>query len=94
MIQSASKVEATNNLSDPDAVMKLKVVDEAGTYLGTIAAIEIDGERGAITQMSASKDGMLGIGGTTATIDTGMIGSVGPELVMVITDGSTVAPQV
>jgi len=93
VIQSASKVEATNNLSGSDAMMKLKVVDEAGTYLGTISAIEIDGERGTITQLSASKGGMLGIGGSTATIDAGMIRSVGPELVMVATDGSIVASR-
>ncbi len=64
---------------------KLKVVDDTGTFLGTIGAIEFDAVDGHVTQLSAHKGGLLGMGGTTTPIDASAILMVGPELVTVST---------
>ncbi len=64
---------------------KLKVVDDTGTFLGTIGAIEFDAADGRVIQLSAHKGGMLGMGGTTTPIDAAAILMVGAELVTVST---------
>jgi hypothetical protein len=45
-----------------------KVVDHAGTLLGTISRVEIDPGSGAITQLSAHTGGMLGTGRVTGVL--------------------------
>ena len=64
---------------------KLKIVDEAGTFLGTIHDVEVDPASGQITQLTAHKGGVLGMGGTTTSIDATSILMVGPELLTVTT---------
>ncbi len=82
-IRTPSIGGATDGLRDLDELGKLKVVDGAGTFLGTIAHIEFDPTSGEITQLTAHKGGMLGMGGTTTPIDARAIVSVGPELLTV-----------
>jgi sporulation protein YlmC with PRC-barrel domain len=84
--QTPSTGGAADELRDLDALGKLKVVDQAGTLLGTLRHVEIDPASGEITQLAAHTGGMLGMGGTTTTIDARSILTVGPELVTVDTE--------
>ena len=86
--QTPSTGGAADELRDLDALGKLKIVDQAGTFLGTLSHVEIDPASGAITQLTAHTGGMLGMGGTTTTIDARSILTVGPELVTVNSEAS------
>jgi sporulation protein YlmC with PRC-barrel domain len=66
-----------------DDLAKCKVVDEAGTLVGTIGAVEIDPQDGRITQLQARQGGVLGIGRTTETIAASEISSIGPDIVVI-----------
>ncbi len=81
--QTPSTGGAADGSLDLDALRKLKVVDRAGTLLGTISRVEIDPASGAITQLTAHKGSILGMGGTTTPIGAKAIVSVGPELLTV-----------
>ncbi len=74
---------AANALLDLDQIVKLKVVDRAGTFLGTLAQLTIDAASGQVTELGAHKGGMLGMGGTTTPIPPQAILSVGPDLLTV-----------
>lgn len=74
---------AADDLVDLRALGKLKVVDGAGTFLGTVGDVEFDPASGEIARLVAHKGGMLGMGGTTTPFDVRAIASVGPELVTV-----------
>jgi len=75
-------------LIELDQVMKLKVIDQAGTFLGTIAHVEIDPASGRVGRVAAHKGGVLGVGGTTAPIDPATILSIGPDLMTLATDAA------
>jgi sporulation protein YlmC with PRC-barrel domain len=92
--QTPSTGGAADDPRNLNALRKLKIVDQAGTFLGTLRHVEIDPASGAITQLTAHKGGMLGLGGTTTTIDAQAILSVGPELVTVDTEASDLAAGV
>ncbi len=79
-------------LLDLDQIAKLKVVDQAGTFLGTVSQLTMDAANGQITQLAAHKGGMLGMGGTTTPIPPQAILSVGPELITVNTDAAATVP--
>ncbi len=66
-----------------DELRKLKVVDEAGTYLGKVHAIEIDPESYRLVSATAHEGGVLGIGGTSVVVPAEEIRSIGPELMVV-----------
>jgi sporulation protein YlmC with PRC-barrel domain len=89
--QTPSTGGVADELRDLDALRKLKIVDHAGTFLGTISRIEIDPTSGTITRLAAHMGGMLGMGGTTTPIDARAILSVGPELLTVNTEASVLA---
>jgi sporulation protein YlmC with PRC-barrel domain len=89
--QTPSTGVVADEWRDLDALRKLKVVDHAGTFLGTISRIEIDPASGAITRLAAHMGGMLGMGGKTTPIDARAILSVGPELMTVNTEASVLA---
>ncbi len=74
---------AAHALLDLDQIGKLKVVDRAGTFLGTLAQLTIDAASGQVTALGAHKGGMLGMGGTTTPIPPQAILSVGPDLLTV-----------
>lgn len=71
---------------------KLKVVDNEGTFLGTLDTIEFDPATGLVTQLSAHKGGLLGMGGTTTPIDASSIVKVGSELLTVTMDDRRTPP--
>lgn len=68
-------------LIELDQVVHLKVVDRVGTFLGTIAQVDIDPTSGHVMRITAQKGGILGVGGTTTPIEPATILSIGPDLV-------------
>ncbi len=66
-----------------EQLKKLKVVDEAGTLLGTVHDVQIEPGDGRITELHTRKGGVLGVGGETHTITAGEITSVGDEVLVV-----------
>ena len=66
-----------------DDVKKLKVVDEAGTFLGTVHDVTITPTDGRIAELEVRKGGILGIGGETHVIHAQEITSVGDEVIVV-----------
>lgn len=82
--QAASSAGEYAQLIDYGAIKKLKVVDSAGTYTGTVQGLEIDPASGKTLRLVAHKGGVLGLGGETTTIDSSTITGVGPELITVV----------
>jgi sporulation protein YlmC with PRC-barrel domain len=76
---------AAGPLIELDQVLRLKVVDEAGRFVGAIAAVEIDPESGAVLRIATHRGGLLGVGGTTTTIEPAAILAIGPELLTLAT---------
>lgn len=66
-----------------DTLRKHKVVDEAGSLLGTLHSLEIDPTSGAVQDILVHKGGLLGIGGESTTIPAAAIKSIGNELITV-----------
>jgi sporulation protein YlmC with PRC-barrel domain len=91
--QVAGKEGTFSNLLGLSKIKGLKVIDTAGTFLGTIASVEIDLADGHVLSLTAHKGGVLGLGGTSTTIDTAAIRSVGAEIVTVATQEPPPAEQ-
>src|SRR5947209_20241604 len=66
--RSAAAENELASLPGVEQLKKLKVVDEAGTYLGTVREVDVDPSDGRIARIEAHERGVLGIGGTTTTI--------------------------
>lgn len=81
--QWGSSGGALASLPTLEDMKKLKVVDEAGTLLGTIQHLEITPDDGTISELKVHKGGVLGIGGDTTIIPAGQITSVGDEVIIV-----------
>lgn len=79
----ASAQQETADLAHLKDVSKLKVVDEAGTFLGVVRSIELDPRSGALTELQTQKGGLLGLGGESYTIPVAEVTSVGDELIVV-----------
>lgn len=86
--RSAQAESALDTLPDVGRMHRLKVVDEAGTYLGKVNEIEVDPESGSITELEAHEGGVLGLGGKTTPIPAAAVRSVGDELIVVATPGA------
>lgn len=82
--QTASKGGEFGNLVELDALKQLKVVDSAGTFLGTLHDLELDPSTGRALRIVVHKGGMLGLGGDTTTIEAESIRSVGGDLITVV----------
>ena len=78
--------DLVDTLVELDQVMHLKVVDQAGTFAGTITQIDIDPATGEVVRITAHKGGVLGVGGTTTPIEPATILTVGPELLTLAAD--------
>ena len=76
---------------DLGTLRKLKVVDTAGTLLGAVRNVDIEGTSGQVTRLTVHKGGVLGLGGTTTVVGVEAIQSIGPELVT-ITAGAGATP--
>lgn len=88
MTQTPSTGSALGTLVSLPQAGKLKVVNDTGTFLGTIDTIDIDHASGRITQLTIHKGGMLGMGGTTTQIDATAIIGVGPDILTVTSEGT------
>jgi sporulation protein YlmC with PRC-barrel domain len=73
----------TPNTLRLDDFLKLKAVDEAGTFVGTVNQLDIDPTSGRLVSLDAHKGGVMGLGGTTTTVAAEHIRAVGPEIVTV-----------
>jgi sporulation protein YlmC with PRC-barrel domain len=80
---TTSSESSLSALPDLVAMRRLKVVDEGGTFIGAVKQLEVDLHSGAITQIGAHTGGVLGMGGTTATIAAADIRSIGDEILLV-----------
>ena len=68
-----------------DALKHFKVVDEAGTFLGTPKAIALEPGDGRLRQLDVHKGGVLGLGGEGTSVPGGGIVSVGADVIVVRT---------
>jgi sporulation protein YlmC with PRC-barrel domain len=91
--QTASSSSTAGTMMGVNELEKLKVVDNTGTFLGTLGVIEFDPANGRVTNLSAHKGGVLGVGGTTTTLDASSNLVVGSELLTVDTDVDTIPPE-
>ena len=69
------------DLRSLNELLKLKVVDAAGTYLGHIVRLDLDPSTGIVESVDVRKGQVLGIGGETTTLTADRILSVGAELI-------------
>jgi sporulation protein YlmC with PRC-barrel domain len=66
-------------LLDLEALRKLKIVNQDGTFLGKLSDVEFDPRDGQVTHLAAHKGGVLGMGGTTTPIGTNASLAAGRE---------------
>ncbi len=90
--QTPSSGGATDALLDLQALKRLKIVDQAGTFLGTLSDIDVDPVSGEVIKLVAHKGGLLGLGGTTTPIASTAIVMVGQELLTVTEETEPMAP--
>jgi uncharacterized protein YrrD len=82
--QTPSKGGEFGELVELGVLKQLKIVDAAGTFLGTLHDIELDSITGCALRIIVRKGGILGLGGDMTTIETAGIHSVGGELITVV----------
>ncbi len=87
--QTPSSGGQTDALLDLQALKKLKIVDQAGTFLGTLSDVDVDPLSGQITRLTAHKGGLLGMGGTTTTLESTAIVMVGQDLLTVTAEAES-----
>lgn len=92
-MRTSSAESALAALPNVDRMHKLKVVDEAGNYIGKVKSIDVDPQDTKISQIEVHEGGVLGIGGTTTTVAAGDIRSIGDELIVVALPAMTKAPD-
>lgn len=85
VVLSAPAASDLAGLPGLDQMAKLKVVDEAGTYIGKVSELDVDPVDYRITSVKTHEGGVLGIGGTTRSIASADIRSIGPEVMVVAT---------
>ena len=78
--RAAAAAQELPNLRD---LGKLKVVDEAGTFLGTPREVEIDPQDGRIARLQVHRGGVLGLGGDTYLVIGADIRSIGDDVMVV-----------
>lgn len=75
-------------LLDLEALRKLKIVNQDGTFLGKLSDVEFDTRDGHVTHLAAHKGGVLGMGGTTTPIGANASLAAGRELLTVYVDAA------
>jgi sporulation protein YlmC with PRC-barrel domain len=81
--QTAAQGGNMGNLVDSRALQRLKVVDAAGTLVGTLSDLDSDQTTGAVLRLTVSKGGFLGRFGETAVFDSAAIHGIGTDIVTV-----------
>lgn len=74
---------AAEGLVTFDDLKHHKVVDDAGTLLGTPRAIAVDSQTGRLHQLEVHGGGMLGMGGQTTTVPGSDVTGVGADVIVV-----------
>jgi sporulation protein YlmC with PRC-barrel domain len=87
--QMASAGDTFDGLPRLTKLVQLKVVDDAGTLIGTLQSIELDPPTGRVERLVAHRGGVLGIGGASRTIAAEAIRSVGVDILTVAADATT-----
>ena len=90
--QLSREGSAFSQLRTLTELKKLKVVDEAGTYVGTVQAVHFDPESGRVERLVAQSGGVLGLGRRGMDIEGTNVRSVGPDL-LTITSSPEAAPS-
>ena len=83
LIATTNAAEGRLSLDD---LKHRKVIDDAGTFLGTPAVIEVAAHDGRLRQLKVHKGGLLGMGGETTTVPGGDVAGVGPDVIVVRVD--------
>ena len=91
--RALGKGDAFRTLPGLGALKKLKVVDEDGTFLGMVTGLDLDPETGRLLNLSVQKGGVLGLGGSTATLNVGAVRGIGPEIITTAADAASDAPR-
>ncbi len=91
--QTSSAVGSSGDLQGLGELRELRIIDEAGTFLGTIDELEVDPESGQITHLTAHEGGFIGMGGTATPIEAEAILKVGPDYLTVSTTKKTDQPE-
>jgi sporulation protein YlmC with PRC-barrel domain len=81
--QMSSADGTFGRLNGLDHLEKLKIVDDAGTFIGTLQKVDFDVETGHVERLQARRGGILGAGGTTTTIEAGAVHSVGDDVLTI-----------
>jgi uncharacterized protein YrrD len=76
---------AADGLITFDVLKHHKVVDDAGTLLGTPRSIAVEPQTGRLHQLEVHTGGMLGIGGQTTTVPGSDVTGVGTDVIVVRT---------
>jgi sporulation protein YlmC with PRC-barrel domain len=87
--QTAAKGGEFGTLVAFSTLKQLKVVDAAGTFVGTLHDLELEPTTGRALRIVVHKGGLFGLGGETTTIEAAAIRSVGGELITVAEVGAT-----
>jgi sporulation protein YlmC with PRC-barrel domain len=74
---------AAEGLVTFDDLKHHKVVDDAGTLLGTPRAIAVEPQSGRLQQLEVHSGGMLGMGGQTTTVPGSDVTGVGADVIVV-----------
>lgn len=64
-------------------LLRVKVVDDAGTLVGTLQTIVVDPATGSVVRLVALRGGIFGVGGASTTIAVEAIRSVGSDVLTV-----------
>lgn len=62
-----------------DDLLRLQVVNSAGTHLGQVRDVELDPAGGRLASLTVHRGGMLGVGGTSVTVEASAIRAIGPK---------------
>ena len=81
--QAIAKGGALGDLVNLGALQRLKVVDAAGTFIGTLHDLDLDPATGHTLRLMVHKGGFLGLGGETTTIEAAAIRRIGGDLITV-----------
>lgn len=72
-----------SHLRSLSELKKLKIVDEAGTYVGNLRSVDFDPGSGRVERLFAESGGVMGVGATKATIEADSVRGVGADLLTI-----------
>jgi sporulation protein YlmC with PRC-barrel domain len=80
MTSTGATFDALPRLSQ---LLKLRVVDDAGTLIGTLHSVELDPPTGRVVRLVAHRGGVLGVGGSSSIIAADAVRGVGADVLTV-----------